>query len=90
MRSNSGIEPDFSVNLPFRSRLAVARRYHGLKLGGALLWDAIERATRSKVAAYALVVDAKDEAAESFYRHHGFVALCSAPGTLILPLSNTR
>lgn len=67
-------------------RLAVALAYHGRKLGGALLWDAAERAGRPEVAVYALVVDAKDEQAESFYLHHGFVAFGETPGRLILPL----
>ena len=67
-------------------RLAIALAYHGRKLGGALLWDAIDRARRSDVAVYAVVVDAKDEQAESFYRHHGFVALGDTPKALILPL----
>jgi GNAT superfamily N-acetyltransferase len=67
-------------------RLAVARAYHDRKLGGALLWDAIERATRSEVAVYALVVDAKDQQAESFYLHHGFVPFGDTRRTLILPL----
>lgn len=43
-------------------RLAVDERFKGMKLGAALLWDAIERAARSEVTVYA--VDAKDEAAE--------------------------
>ena len=67
-------------------RLAVALAYHGRKLGGALLWDAVERASRSEVAVYALVVDAKDEEARSFYLHHGFVPFGDTPRTLILPL----
>ena len=67
-------------------RLAVALTYHGRKLGGALLWDAVERARRSEVAVYALVVDAKDEQAENFYLHHGFVAFGDTGKTLILPL----
>jgi hypothetical protein len=50
----------------------------------------VNRATRSEVAVYALVVDAKDEQAESFYRHHGFVAFGSTSRTLILPLGNRR
>src|ERR1035441_2140845 len=54
-------------------RLAVAGAFHGRKLGGALLWDAVERAARSEVAVYALVVDVKDQQAESFYLYHGFV-----------------
>jgi GNAT superfamily N-acetyltransferase len=67
-------------------RLAVALAYHGRKLGGALLWDAVERASRSEVAVYALVVDAKDDQAESFYPHHGFVPFGDTPRTLLLPL----
>jgi GNAT superfamily N-acetyltransferase len=66
-------------------RLAVALAWHGRKLGGALLWDAVERAQRSEAAVYALVVDAKDEQAENFYLHHGF-AFGGTPGALILPL----
>ena len=66
--------------------LAVAGAYHGRKLGGALLWDAVERATRSELAVYALVVDAKDQQAESFYLHHGFVPFGDTRRTLILPL----
>jgi GNAT superfamily N-acetyltransferase len=67
-------------------RLAVSLDYHGRKLGGALLWDAVERAARSEVAVYALVVEAKGGQAESFYPHHGFVAFGDAPRTLVLPL----
>jgi GNAT superfamily N-acetyltransferase len=67
-------------------RLGVALAYHGRKLGGALLWDAVERASRSDVAVYALIVDAKDEQAGRFYLHHGFVAFSGTPGTLLLPL----
>jgi len=33
------------------------------------------------------VVDAKDEAAVAFYKHHGFVTFTSAPMTLYLPLA---
>jgi len=71
-------------------RLAVASGYRGLKLGAALLWDAVDRTMRSEVAAFALVVDAKDEQAESFYLHHGFMALAGTPGILILPLPKKR
>ena len=67
-------------------RLAVALAYHGRGLGGALPWDAMERAARSEVAVYALVVDAIDEQAESFYLHHGFVAFGGTSRALILPL----
>ena len=38
----------------------------------------------------AFVVDAKDEAAIAFYRHHGFIALPESPRTLFLPLATVR
>jgi GNAT superfamily N-acetyltransferase len=67
-------------------RLAVDRRARGLKLGAALLADAFLRAGRAEAAGYALVVDAKDEHAAAFYRHHGFLGLTGQPLTLFLPL----
>jgi hypothetical protein len=42
---------------------------------------------RAEVGIFALAVDAKDEQAVSFYRHHGFTAFQSAPDKLFLPLS---
>lgn len=71
-------------------RLAVDQNFKGQGLGGALLADALDRAIRSEIAAYALVVDAKDELAAAFYRHHGFIALPDAPLTLFLPLATVR
>ncbi|MDR1461654.1 MAG: GNAT family N-acetyltransferase, partial [Azoarcus sp.] len=44
-------------------RLAVDQAFKGQGLGGALLADALDRAVRSEIAAFALMVDAKDEAA---------------------------
>ncbi|TAM18719.1 MAG: GNAT family N-acetyltransferase [Pandoraea sp.] len=71
-------------------RLAVDRAFKGQGLGGALLADALERAIRSEIAAYALVVDAKDETAATFYRHHGFIALSDTSLTLFLPLATAQ
>jgi len=69
-------------------RLAVHLDYRGQKLGGVLLWDAMMRAVRSEVAVFALVVDAKNDQAVSFYHHHGFVEFGSLPNQLILSLTN--
>jgi GNAT superfamily N-acetyltransferase len=68
-------------------RLAVAESHQGKGLGAAMLVDAIGRALRSDVAAFAIVVDAKDNRAVTFYEHHGFIAFTSAPMTLFLPLA---
>lgn len=71
-------------------RLAVRRRFQGQGLGGALLADALERSARSEIAAFSLVVEAKDESAANFYEHHGFIALPDSPLTLFLPLATVR
>jgi len=49
--------------------------------------DALARAARSEIAAHAMLVDAKDEAAADFYRHHGFKSLPNQALTLYLPLA---
>ncbi|HOY03132.1 MAG TPA: hypothetical protein PLV36_16705, partial [Zoogloea sp.] len=51
-------------------------------MGGALLADALERAIRSEIAAYALMVDAKDGTATAFYRHHGLSRFQTRPDTV--------
>lgn len=70
-------------------RLAVDQEFKGQGLGGALLADALDRVFRSEIAAFALIVDAKDEAAAAFYRHHGFIALPDSP-TMFLPLATAK
>jgi ribosomal protein S18 acetylase RimI-like enzyme len=71
-------------------RLAVDQAFKGLGLGGALLADALDRAARAEIAAFAMMVDAKDDVATAFYRHHGFIALLDSPLTLFLPLATVR
>ena len=71
-------------------RLAIDQNFQGQGLGGALLADALQRAARAEIAAYALLVDAKDTHAAAFYQHHGFLALPDAPLTLFLPLATVQ
>ncbi len=71
-------------------RLAVASDRRGQKLGAALLADAISRVMQADIAAFALVMDPKDEPAGDFYRHHGFLALHDEGGRLFLPLGTLR
>ncbi|MCE4557862.1 GNAT family N-acetyltransferase [Pelomonas sp. P8] len=68
-------------------RLAVDLSFKSQGLEGALLADAPVRFMRSGIAAFALVVDAKDEQASTFYQHHGFVPLPEASLTQFLPLA---
>lgn len=71
-------------------RLAVDLEFKGHGLGGALLADALTRACRAEIAAYAMVVDAKDETAAAFYRHHGFLALEAGDLKYFLPLATVK
>lgn len=68
-------------------RLAVAESHRGKGLGAGLIVDAIGRALRAEIAAFAIVVDAKDDAAQAFYKHLGFIAFAGTPMTLYLPLA---
>lgn len=69
-------------------RLAVDQSTKGQGLGEHLLLDALRRglAHADQIAAMAVVVDAKDEAAAAFYRHHGFVTLQAQPSRLFVPM----
>lgn len=55
-------------------RLAVDRKYQGRRLGGRLLLDALARALAASrgIASFAVIADAKDDDAQSFYEYYGF------------------
>ena len=76
-----------SVPAALLGRLAVDRRFQGQGLGAALLADALDRVCCAELAVYALVVQAKDDRAVPFYRHHGFLSLPQRSETLFLPLA---
>lgn len=67
-------------------RFAVRQDSQGQGLGKRLLGCAVDRClqARKEVAAYALIVDAKDDNAKSFYEHFGFVAYTDRPLSLYL------
>lgn len=70
-------------------RLARDERWRGRGLGELLLADALKRiitASRT-VAVFAVVVDAADTAAASFYTRMGFAPAPGAPLRLTLPLA---
>ncbi|MBH8554856.1 GNAT family N-acetyltransferase [Nostocaceae cyanobacterium CENA357] len=54
-------------------RLAVDKNHRKKGLGEMLLMDALYRSLKSEIAAIAVVVDAKDDAARSFYEHYNFI-----------------
>jgi len=68
-------------------RLAVARDFQGRGLGGVLLANALLRTARAELGIFAMLVDAKDEAAQRFYEHHGFTLLPGTDRRLCLPIT---
>ena len=71
-------------------RLAINRRFTRQGSGGALLADAAAKGLKADAAAFAMLVDAKDDTAVAFYEHHGFVRLMSQPRSLFLALATPR
>jgi GNAT superfamily N-acetyltransferase len=80
--------PRYPVPCFRMGRLACRTDQRGRGLGKLLLGCAVDRClqARQQVAAYALVVDAKDAVAKAFYVHFGFKPLQDAPLTPYLPL----
>lgn len=74
------------------ARLAVDRRAQGMKLGAAMLWDAVNRAVAvsQNAGVRALLVHAMHERARQFYEHHGFQASPLHPMTLMLRLKTGK
>jgi GNAT superfamily N-acetyltransferase len=68
-------------------RLAVTRSCQSRGLGGVLLADALKRTSRAEFGVFAMVVDAKDKAAQRFYEHHGFTLLPGEDRRLCLPIT---
>ncbi len=68
-------------------RLATDRSYQGKGLGAVLLGDALMRTARAELGVFAVVVDAKDEAAQRFYQHYGFTLLPGDTRRLCLPIA---
>ncbi|MBO9665485.1 MAG: GNAT family N-acetyltransferase [Bdellovibrio sp.] len=64
----------YPVSVARLGRLAVDQSMHGKGLGADLLAHAIRKTegVSQEIGMRALVVDAKDEDAESFYKHFGF------------------
>lgn len=71
-------------------RLAVDKSFQGIGLGAALIYDAWRRALASDIAAYAMIVDAKNSDVGNFYSHNGFTEFADNPLNLYIPLERCR
>jgi GNAT superfamily N-acetyltransferase len=94
------IAPELSRKLPrypqlpvtLIGRLAVDARLKGQGVGAYLLMDALHRCLThaAEIAAMAVVVDAKDDAAAAFYRHFDFKPLQAKARRLYLPMKTVE
>jgi GNAT superfamily N-acetyltransferase len=71
-------------------RLAVDRRFQGKGYGRFLLADALYRVARSEIASFAMIVDAKDEAARRFYERESFLPFADQPMKLFRPVADIK
>ena len=80
--------PRYPVPCFRMGRLACRMDQRGQGLGKLIIGCAVERClqARNQVAAYALIVDAKNSEAKAFYEHYGFRPCVDAAMTLYLPL----
>lgn len=76
------------VPVTLLGRLAVDVRYRGKGAGEFLLSNALERALAqsSQIGATAVVVDAIDEQAATFYRHFNFIDFPNKPDRLFITM----
>jgi GNAT superfamily N-acetyltransferase len=70
-------------------RLAVDKSQRGKGMGEFLLMDALRRAVIAsrQVASVAVIVDAKDDNALTFYRRYEFIPFADEPNRLFLPMA---
>lgn len=91
----SDLPPQITKKLPkyqmlpatLLGRLAVAENYQGKGLGERLLMDALHRSWQNEIATMAVVVDAIDKSACSFYERYQFMRLSNYPNRLFLPMA---
>lgn len=80
------VPPNYQLPTARIGRLARDKNYPGT--GSMLLKDALVRIakTSDSIGIYGVEVDAKDNAAKSFYERYNFISLIDDPYTLFLPL----
>lgn len=92
--ASSGVRRNMPDPIPVLvlARLAIDHRAQGIKLGAALLQDAVQRAVAvsQNAGVRALLVHALNDRAKLFYEHYGFQASPLHPMTLMLRLNAAR
>ena len=87
-KSVAGKLPKRDVACTLLGRLAVDLHFKGMGFGRLLLFHALKKAvdTSQDIASFAVIVDAKDEEAKSFYLKYDFLELEDAPLRMFIPI----
>lgn len=92
--ATSGVRRNMPDPVPVMvlARLAIDHRAQGIKLGAALLQDAVNRAVTvsQNAGVRALLVHALHDRAKAFYEHFGFQESPQHPMTLMLRMSTVK
>ncbi|WP_092701434.1 GNAT family N-acetyltransferase [Acidovorax soli] len=92
--ATSGVRRNMPDPVPVMvlARLAIDHRAQGIKLGAALLQDAVNRAVAvsQNAGVRALLVHALHDRAKQFYEHYGFQESPQHPMTLMLRLNTAK
>lgn len=67
-------------------RLAVDKEHQGRGVGAMLLMDALFRCLNKEIPVVAVIVDAKNDHATSFYKKYGFIQFPDQPLKLFIPM----
>lgn len=69
-------------------RLAISRGHQGVRLGGVLLIDALQRSLRntSEIASIGVIAEAYNIQAKEFYLRYGFIPMKDRPNSLFIPM----
>ncbi len=91
-REGAGVTMPDPVPVMVLARLAIDHRDQGIKLGAALLQDAVNRAVTvsQNAGVRALLVHALHDRAKQFYEHFGFQETPQHPMTLMLRMSTVK
>jgi len=84
--------PKYPIPIARIGRLAVDKDYKGQGIGGFLLHDVFTNvlSIADKMGVFAVIVDAKNNDAKSFYANYGFTELQDSELTLFLPITTIK
>lgn len=84
--------PKYPIPIGRIGRLAVDKEHKGKGIGGFLLHDALTNILNiaEKMGVFAIIVDAKNDDAKSFYKKYGFTELQNSELTLFLTIETIK